>query len=158
MMRLRKRLLPALFLLFCCQLLHAQTTAEVNGYVRDGRGASVPGAAIEIKNIATNVTRSTESNKDGFYRLAQLTPGEYILEVARDGFAKYVNREIHLKIGEALDVNVTLKVGQINEIVFVTTKARSVADTTSSEPIRVIGVEEIGRLPINGRRFVDFAL
>lgn len=158
MVRLRKHFLPVLFLLLFTQVLHAQTTAEVNGYVRDGLGASVPGAAIEIKNIATNIARSAESNKDGFYRLAQLTPGEYALVVTRDGFATYVNREIHLKVGEALGVSVTLKVGQINGIVFISTKAQTVADTTSSQPIRVIGVEEIGRLPINGRRFVDFAL
>ena len=158
MVRLRKHFLTALFLLLSSQLSHAQTTAEVNGYIRDGLGASVPRAAIEIKNSATNIARSTESNKDGFYRLTQLTPGEYALAVTRDGFAKYVNKEIHLKIGEALGVDVTLKVGQISEILFISTKAQSVADSTSSQPIRVIGVEEIGRLPINGRRFVDFAL
>lgn len=56
--------------------LYAQITrGAVNGTVRDTSGAVVPGASVKVTNPATNVSRDTITNDEGFYRVAALDPG-----------------------------------------------------------------------------------
>src|SRR5262249_14133341 len=83
-----------LLLIFC---LHAMgplfvwgqdttTTATLTGHVQDAAGATIPGAQVTLRNLATNQTRRVMSETDGGYRVAALPVGEYELRVEAQGF------------------------------------------------------------------------
>src|ERR1051326_4910229 len=54
--------------------------AEITGVVRDSAGAAVPGAAINVVNVATNEGRVVESSREGVYAAAGLAPGHSVLD------------------------------------------------------------------------------
>src|SRR5688572_10438274 len=54
--------------LFWCVSAAAQTqitTGVIQGTVTDPQGAVVPGASVEVKHIATNLTRTATTDNDG---------------------------------------------------------------------------------------------
>ena len=72
-------------------LLHATLAAQtsrgtVTGLVTDAQKAAVPGAKVELTGIATNVTRTTQTNESGLYRFDAVDPGPYKLTVQSTGF------------------------------------------------------------------------
>ena len=77
-------------LLFIATALFAQTAGQITGEVRDPSGAIVPDAAITATNTATNVARSTVTNKEGIYSFPELAPGLYSVKCESSGFAPVI--------------------------------------------------------------------
>ena len=50
----------------------AQETAQITGRIVDPSGSVVPGVAVEILNIHTNVKWGVRTNADGYYTQALL--------------------------------------------------------------------------------------
>lgn len=133
--------------------LHGQTTrSTLTGTVTDPAGAVVEGAKVTATNVATNVAASAKTNDSGLYVFTALAPGEYMLEVERDGFKRHVQSGLTLLIAEATRVDVPLEVGAVAEEVKVTAAAQMVR-STSSEQGQVIDYARIQALPLNGRLF-----
>jgi outer membrane receptor protein involved in Fe transport len=143
----------ALVYLLVAHAAGAQTTrATLTGTVTDPAGALVEGAEVTATNVATNVAASTRTNDSGLYVFTALPPGEYILEVERQGFKRHVQGGLTLQIAEATRVDVPLEVGAVAEEVKVTAAAPLVR-STSSEQGQVIDYTQIQALPLNGRLF-----
>ena len=96
------------------------TTAELSGTVQDGSGAIVIGAQVTATNIATNITHSTLSEKNGEYVITQLQPGDYTVSVEAKGFSKLVQTGLSLQVNQQARLDLTVKVGQQSETVEVT--------------------------------------
>ena len=142
------------------QLMFAQGStgnALLNGTVTDPSGSMVVGAAILLRNTATDVSFNAVSNEKGFYAVANVPPGTYDLKVASGGFANYTQTGIVLTVAETRTVNVALKVAGAGETVVVTTEAPTI-EPTRSEISQVISTEQVDSLPISNRVFTDFAL
>ena len=85
---------PGLWLAMLCVLslcapvraAQGTQTATVTGVVRDTSEAVVPGAAVEIRNHATNQRWQTVTDLRGRFRLLYLPVGEYHLSVQIAGF------------------------------------------------------------------------
>src|ERR1700719_2730914 len=75
-----------------------ETTAGVQGYVKDPTGAVVVGATVEVSGPALIGTKKTETDTTGFYRFSGLPPGTYTLIFTVKGF-RVLKRE-----GVSLDV------------------------------------------------------
>ena len=59
-------------------VVQAQTTnAAIVGTVTDSSGVVVGGAAVQVKNVATSVTRTTVSDSQGRYTVPDLLVGDY---------------------------------------------------------------------------------
>src|SRR5258708_38858647 len=63
-----------------------ETTAGVQGVVKDATGAGVPGASVEVAGPALIGTRKVQSDDGGNYHIAALPPGTYTLSVSAKGF------------------------------------------------------------------------
>ena len=63
----------------------AQSTAQIQGIVRDSSGSSVPGAEVKATQTETGAVRTAPTGADGTYVLASLPVGPYRIEVG--GFA-----------------------------------------------------------------------
>src|SRR5262249_49300448 len=62
----------------------------------------------------------------GSYRLSNLTPGEYVVEVEAAGFGKATTPPQRLSTGESLRVDVPLEIGQVTESITVRATALEV--------------------------------
>ena len=128
----------------------AVSTSQVSGTVQDASGAAVPTAQVTFKQTETGQARSTITNSDGTYLLPNLAIGPYRMEVAKEGFATYVQTGIVLNVNTNPTINATLKIGAVSEQIMVQSEALAV-ETHSSGVGQVINHEEVVELPLNAR-------
>src|SRR5262245_50458511 len=100
-----------IFLCFAALAFGQRTTATVAGIVTDESGATVPGAEVIARNLATAVERSVTSNDLGYYVLTALPAGRYSLTVKKTGFQSQIVPEIVLEVDQNATVNLALKIG-----------------------------------------------
>ena len=137
--------------------LAQQDTATITGTVTDASGAVVPGAAITVTNVQTNISVRTQSDSAGAYVVPSLRPGEYSVTTERSGFPKVVRTGITLQIAQVARIDVTLQAGGLTETVEVV-GAASLLDTQTSSRGLVIDQKKIVDLPLNGRDYNQLAL
>src|SRR5215467_15152701 len=85
--------------------------------ITDATGAAVPGAAISAKNNGTGIARSTQSDNQGRYSLADLAIGDYDIQASKMGFRTLVKKNITLTVGAAPVADFQLPVGSAAETV-----------------------------------------
>src|SRR5438093_1534283 len=98
--------LLALFAALMAAPLSAQsqaTTGVIEGTVLDETGAAVPGAAVTLRNTATNYERALTTDADGRFRGLLLPLGPYRVTVSRPGFATLVRDGINLAVGQSVN-------------------------------------------------------
>src|SRR5262245_18501312 len=84
-------LFPVLVLIpFTADGLWAQSTAQINGTVKDPTGAVLPGVEVTATQTETGLTRMSITNETGAYLLTSLPVGPYRLEAALPGFRTHV--------------------------------------------------------------------
>jgi uncharacterized surface anchored protein len=67
--------------------LHAQVLyGSVTGTITDGSGAVLAGAKVTISSSSTGLTQQTTTDAAGIYRVLDLPPGDYTIEVSAAGF------------------------------------------------------------------------
>jgi hypothetical protein len=101
-------------------------TGTITGIVKDPSDAPVPDATVVVKNTATGAEFRTTSGLDGYYKVANLVAGEYVVEAQAKGFAKTTTSALRLSVLENLRVDVPLKLGQLTEVVTVEATAITV--------------------------------
>src|SRR6266568_1609099 len=98
--RTEKVVLPVLWialLLMPCSFAQ-ETTAGVQGTVKDSTGALIPQATVEVASPSLIGTKRLATTQ-GYYRFANLPPGVYTLTVAATGFRTYKEDNIQLEVG-----------------------------------------------------------
>ncbi len=138
-------------------LLTAQNvvlTGAIGGRVTDGSGAIVPGATITLRNLATGVQQSTESNHAGLYQFPALVPGMYSIRGSLKGF-RDVETQVRVLVGNTSSQDITLQVGTSVDTVRVegTTPLLRPAESSAST---VLDRSLIDDLPLNGRKYTNF--
>src|SRR5437764_8663423 len=135
--------------------LQAQTaTGEVNGTITDPNGAAVPGAVVKLIDQATKVEADATSNQSGYFTFVNLKPATYTLMMEAKGFKKSLTSPFVLGVSETLTKNVALSLGEMSEVVEVTT-ASELVQSSSSELGSVINERTVEDLPLNGRNFTQ---
>jgi hypothetical protein len=107
--------------------------------------------------VDTNQAYKTTSNSVGFYILTNVPPGNYELTAESQGFAKYSQTGIVLRVAQVATIDVSLKVAGTTQEITVNTEA-PVIEPTRTEVSQVVETQQIQALPIAGRLFTDFAL
>ena len=132
-------------------------TGGINGKVTDPQGAVVPNASITITNTGTNNAVTITATNDGGYRVTNLQPGTYRVETTVTGFAPAVANNIIVEVGQSTPLDIKLAVGDATAEVEVTAEA-PVINTNDNANAANINQTSINELPINGRRWSNFAL
>jgi carboxypeptidase family protein/TonB-dependent receptor-like protein len=147
-----------LFALMSGVVAHAQVTgATVSGTVTDPSGGVVANATVTATNTATSITRDVTSDSAGLYTIPNLVPGPYDFKVAAAGFSTSVQSALNLAVGQQLQLNFSLKVGQTSTEVQVTGAAPQI-DLTSSAVSGQVESETVRDLPLNGRDWTSLAV
>src|SRR5580765_8511871 len=135
-------------------MLLADVTGSINGVVRDPSQAAVKGVRVKVTNTETNLSLETTTADDGSYRFLALPVGTYNLSAAITGFRQYNSTGIVLQVNDQLRIDITLKVGSINEQITIAADAAQV-ETESTQLGDVIDSKKMLALPLNGRSYLD---
>jgi outer membrane receptor protein involved in Fe transport len=132
--------------------------ATISGTVHDPTGSVVPNAKVVISTQTQGQVRSIQTNGAGTFAAPALIPGPgYIVTVNAAGFAPNEQKDIDLEVGQNLDLNIAMSVGQTTTSVEVSAAAQLIEDT-KSDVSQVVNTRDIMNLPINGRRVDSFVL
>ena len=138
----------------------AQSTAingTIEGTVKDGQGALLPGVTVTVVNIDTGDQRTVVTNERGLYRAPLLQLGTYKVTAELQGFKGYERNGVTLRAGQAAVIDIALAVGVISETITVTADSPLV-DLAKIEQGRTLSEAEIKTLPLTSRNPYNFAL
>lgn len=129
------------------------TTGVIQGIVTDPAGAVVPGASVEAKNLETNQAKIVSTDEDGRFVFLQLPPARYTVTISKQGFATLVQENFPLTVGQAINLNPSMKVSQVAETV--TISAIPTIDNAKTETSTTLNEKSVSNLPVLGRKFED---
>ena len=158
---MRKIVCAVVFSLVAAVCGYAQTVAgmgAISGVVLDSSGAAVPEAQVTVENASKGIRRTLKSTDAGLFTVPSLVPAAgYRLQVSKDGFAGYDQKEIEILVGQNVDLRVTLQVaGAATQIVV--TEVTPIVEQSKTGVSQVVESRQIMQLPINGRRVDSFAM
>jgi iron complex outermembrane receptor protein len=104
----------------------AQATSAVTGVVMDGKGGAIPKASVVVRRDGTPGTHTTTADAQGHFRVDGLAQGTYSVEASAPGFASSLRRNVTVADGQAVDLSLTLPIGDL------TTEVTVEADATHS--------------------------
>ncbi|MBW4028867.1 MAG: TonB-dependent receptor [Acidobacteria bacterium] len=131
-------------------------TASVLGYIRDGSGAAVPNATVQLLSQETRSQVAVHTNAQGAYEFTDVKVGHYRVTAQASGFDVSSTEIFGVQVNAHQRVDVALKVGSDTQTVTVS-DAATLLQTDSSERGQVIGTREVENLPLNGRAYADLA-
>src|SRR5207244_11106912 len=99
--------LAALFCVVAAKLGTAQSTASLNGPVKDASGAVIQDASLRLTNVNTGLSEEKRSNSTGAYNFVNILPGHYTLQAVREGFSTERQPEFPLEVNQTATVNFT---------------------------------------------------
>ena len=140
------------FALLCGCIFAQTTTGTLLGTVADPGDASVPGAQVELKNVATGAIITTTTGAEGIFRFNSLVPATYNLTIKpAAGFKSYTQSNIGVTASEVRDLGkITLALGAITEQVSVTAAATPV-QTASGENSKLVDGSQMMGITLKGR-------
>jgi len=133
-------------------LLVAQTvTGTIVGTVVDSSGAVVPGASVQLTDVANGAARTAATGRDGVFHFPNLDAGTYIAVVNANGFKTSTTVNIQLNASSTRDLGkIAMQVGSTSQEVTVTAAATPI-QTSSSEVSHAIEGAALDALPLKGR-------
>ena len=147
----------SLLLAISVSMLSAQSGyAVLNGRVQDSSGAVVPNVPVTARNVLTDVVLNSVSNSDGYYSFLNLIPGTYTLTARQQGFKNLERTGVVLQVGDRLEVNLVLQVGDSSQQVTVTEQALLLR-TDDAQSGMVVDNKRIQELPAYDRNVLAFA-
>ncbi|MCU1323926.1 MAG: TonB-dependent receptor [Acidobacteriaceae bacterium] len=137
-------------------VMHAQTvdSQQISGTVTDQTGASIPGAEVTATNGSTGLSRTVQTNGDGFYVVLNLPVGTYTIATTMQGFKKSVLTGVTVDVGAKPAVLIQLSVGQVGESIEVKADMAMI-QTTTAEIGGVVTSTEATQIQLNGRNYVQ---
>src|SRR6266850_1063028 len=154
-----------LFALIACLLLAAiaafpqsqATTGNIEGRVTDPNSAAVPTVTITAVNQENGLTKSTNADEGGNYRITFLAPGKYrVTTTGAQGFAGADFGNVNVTVGGQIPLDIQLKLGTTTTMVDIAAEGQ-IVETTRTSVSSTVNERAIQNLPVNGRNFLDFA-
>jgi hypothetical protein len=138
-------------------MAQSTVTGAINGTVTNPNKEVVAGATITAKNTGTNKEATATSDDNGGFKIVNLEPGTYTVTVNGSGFAPFSNESVVVEVGRATTLDVGLSLQGVTGTVQVTAEA-PVINTSQQDFSSNINQTSINELPINGRRWSNFAI
>src|SRR5438046_2013925 len=101
----------------------AQVGGSLTGTVKDSTGAVVPGVSVTAANPALGTEFNVLTDGQGLYAFPKLPVGRYDVTMVLDGFKPQKRTAVPVDADSALQINVTLEVGEQSETVTVSVNA-----------------------------------
>jgi len=135
----------------------AQSTASIEGQVKDQNNATVSGVEITAICSELAVSRITYTDDGGRYQLPALPVGTYNIEVRSASFQTQLVKNLTLEVGRRITQNFQLRVGDVSHVVNVSGDGEFIELSTTAVG-SVMDRRLVQQLPLNGRYFLDLGL
>src|ERR1700685_1610886 len=122
-----------------------ETTGGLQGTVKYPSGAVVPDAKVVVKASSLVGDKSLSTDNSGYYRFANLPPGNYTITVAGSGF-ETAKRDLILEVGHLPTVDFVLEIGKSSQVVEATS-ATPVIDVTTNVTTTNVTEDVINNVP-----------
>src|SRR5882762_9554026 len=124
-------------------------TLALTGRITDQNGAVIPGATVTARLTNTGVSRTINSDDQGRYRLIQLEPGGYTLQISANGFATQRRTDLTAVAGQNVQIDFALLPQSIVADTLVVTAADApLVDTTRTVVGGTVVTHELETLPV----------
>src|SRR5216683_3871290 len=145
------------FVTLSCLGAHAQSTyGAIVGSVTDSSGAAITDANVTLTNVGTSEKRSQSSGSDGLFTFVNLFPGQYRVDVEKQGFKHFARTGIVVEVQQSTHIDAALQVGEVSQVVEVTAETPLLQSETSSLG-QVVETRAANELPLNGRNIYNLA-
>lgn len=116
---MRRLLYTVALVLFTASGAIAQlATGNITGTVQDEQGGVLPGVTITLQG--TDRTTSAVTDEAGRFRFLNLPPGSYKVTTALQGFTTIVREAIEVRVGQNVDLPISVRVATVEETITVT--------------------------------------
>src|SRR5712671_6869788 len=151
-----RTLLRTSVLALCALPMYGQTanTGAIAGTVSDPSGALVAGAAVVVKNQATQEERDLTTDAEGNFSVPFLTPGNYDLTVRAPGFEPLVLKSVQVQITEVSRLKIQLTISGAKEQITVSSDP-PLLQMENATLGRVIGQQTNVDLPLVNRNYTE---
>ena len=144
-------------LALCCVLLllclgaPAQTFyGSIVGTVNDSTGASIGQASVTLLNMGTADRRASTTDGAGNYQFVNLPPGQYRVEVEKQGFRRLVRENVTVEVQSVVRIDAAMQVGDVNQVIEVTEQT-PLLQTENASLGQVVEARKVQEMPLNGR-------
>ena len=134
-----------IFLLIAAQSLiaSAQNVNSLKGRVTDANGAVVVGATVLLYSRESNLRSSAMTDASGEYQFERVAKGDYVIEIAQDGFGRATQ---NLRVANrAQKLDFTLEVAAPRATVTVTASGTAQTVDETSKAVSSVNAAEIER-------------
>ena len=145
------------FALSAVAFAQSTTTGSIGGVVSNPNKEVVTGASVTVKNIGTNKEDTATTDDTGRFKVPNLQPGVYSVTVSSSGFSPSQTDNVVVEVGRETTLEVALSVGPVTGTVDVSAEA-PVINTTQQDFSTNLNQTSINELPVNGRRWSNFAI
>ncbi|MGP0072966.1 MAG: TonB-dependent receptor domain-containing protein [Bryobacteraceae bacterium] len=121
-------------------------TGQIVGSVSDPSGASVPGAKVTVKSVATGTERSQTTSDVGAFTFPNLLPETYEVTVEAPGFTT-VKQQTTVTVGMKIGLDLKLEVGKAETVVEVQATGVVAVNTETQTITQVLSTQQILELP-----------
>src|SRR5260370_41953520 len=105
------------FVTLSCLGARAQSTyGAIVGSVTDISGAAITDANVTLTNVGTSEKRSQSSGSDGLFTFVNLFPGQYRVDVEKQGFNHFARTGIVAKVQQSTRLNAARHAGEVNQV------------------------------------------
>lgn len=133
-------------------------TGAIGGVVTNPNGEVVPNAAVTVRNTGTNREDTATTDDQGRFKVSGLQPGIYAVTINGSGFSPYTQERATVEVGRETTLNAALSIGPVSGGTVEITSEAPVINTSQQDFSSNINQTSINELPINGRRWSNFAL
>ena len=147
------------FILGMSAIAFGQSTVAgaIGGVVTNPNKEVVPNASVTVRNTETNKEDTATTDDQGRFKVSGLQPGTYSITINGSGFSPYT-QDVTVEIGRETSVNAALSIGPVSGGTVEVTSEAPVINTSQQDFSSNINQTSISELPINGRRWSNFAL
>ena len=132
------------------------TGGSISGYVRDEQAGALANAMVRAESESAPGPHAVSTDQAGRYRLNNLPPAEYVVTVDAPAFATLIRRNIAVREGLNLALDVTMPIGSLTDIVTVPGETPMLEWKIPAQAVHIDG--DLSRaLPLSGmRHWSDF--
>jgi carboxypeptidase family protein/TonB-dependent receptor-like protein len=137
-----------------CLSYHAgsaqSTYGSIAGSILDPNGAAISDAQVTLTSLSTSQKRTQVTKSDGLYEFVNLIPGQYRVEVDKQGFKHFVREPIIVEVQQSLRIDLAMQIGELSQTIVVSSETPFLQPNTSSLG-QVVEQRKANELPLNGR-------
>ena len=133
--------------ILACVVASAQFSGAVEGFVKDGTGAVIPGAEVIVTDENLGLEREATSNETGFFRVSEIPAGSYAVTVASPGFVSWSTTGLLVRSDETRTLYPEMQIGEVTTSITIEADTSAV-NTTEVDNTNYIDEESLKNQPL----------